>query len=301
METAAPALHEVETMERNIRKALADCGLEPSTMLNALGETHSVISGSLPVAAMFPNRFKPKDVDIYCPEVEEKHMLEILCDRMDLTLDKRVDVHYPRHLAITKILWLSSESAAVNLMIVKGDNAAIAVFQFHSTLVMNILCSRGLYCTYGDLTFEGEALINVSHLLDAYTAKRNAKCFEKYEDRGFTFKTKLGDYDRYANHECGQNPNCPATVRTLHDGHSSFYPLTLHIEEERGVEPATKYTAFDGKHSVAWSLGGPLCGRGNTYHNSFVASIELFNKTEEDIAGHNLDELAGLSGRGRAG
>ncbi|KAJ7038558.1 hypothetical protein C8F04DRAFT_1324382 [Mycena alexandri] len=265
-------------MERNIRRTLRDNGLEPTSILTALGETRSLISGLLPVAALFPGRFKPNDVDIYCPEEEEGYMLHILQNRMGFHLHKGVDVRYPKHSTITKIYWLTTKSAKVNLMVVKGNNAAIAIFQFHSTIVMNILCFHGLYCTYADLTLAGERLINSSYLHDG---ARAVKCIEKYEDRGFTFKKKLGDYERYADHECGENASCPTTVRTLHDGHSIFYPLKVHLTGGTRPAMATKYTSFDGKHSVVWSLGGPLCGLGTTYHSAFATSIELHNKTEE--------------------
>lgn len=168
-----------------------DCGLEPTRILTALGETRSLISGSLPVAALFPDKFKPNDVDIYCPEPEGGHMLDILQNQLEFHLHKGVDIQYPKHLALTKIYWLTKGSAKVNLMVVKGDNAAIAVFQFHSTIVMNILCFHGLYCTYADLTLAGDSLVNGSNTPDDARAKRNEKCVQKYEDRGFTFKKKV--------------------------------------------------------------------------------------------------------------
>ncbi|KAJ7692805.1 hypothetical protein B0H16DRAFT_1751764 [Mycena metata] len=250
-------------------------------MLNALGETRSLISGSVLVAALFPGRFKPNDVDIYCPETTGTRLLDIMQNRFGFHLNKGVDVQYPRHLAIRKIHWLTKGSAKINLMLVEGDNAAVAVFQFHSTIVMNVLSVHGLYCTYGDLTLAGEGLVNNSQTVDEAQAQRNLRCIEKYEGRGFKFERRLGNYKRYADHECGINASCPTTVRTLHDGHSTFFPLTAHLETDKESNTKNNRTAFDGKHSVVWSLGGDSCGWG---HDGFAFSVELHDKKEEETA-----------------
>jgi uncharacterized protein with PQ loop repeat len=176
-------------MERRVHEILQQYGLEPNATLRALGATRSLISGSVPVAVLFEGRFKPNDVDIYCPESEEDTMRDIL-GAQEFQLDRETTIHYPKHLAIRRVLWLTKGSAKINLIIVKGDNAAVAIFQFHSTLVMNFICVYGTYLAYPELTLNGNSLVNTAFILDPTTMRRSAKCFAKYQERGFTFRSK---------------------------------------------------------------------------------------------------------------
>ncbi|KAJ7698794.1 hypothetical protein B0H16DRAFT_1749579 [Mycena metata] len=263
-------------MEGQIHQLLINCGLDPIAVLEALGVTRSVISGSVPVAAMFPGQFEPNDVDIYTAEPEETAMLAIFRDQLNFTVVKQARIVYPKHMAISRIYWLTEGKAKVNLIIVKGGNALAAIFQFHSTLVMNAISVDGLFCAYPELTLKGMSLVNSSFIVGEEQEKRAAICIEKYESRGFAFITeyKITEVGELTDHKCRENANCPGTVRRLEDGHSLFYPLNAHKEEEDRKADATFYTE-DGLNTVEWCLGGRECYGEDAWTQGFVTSMVL--------------------------
>jgi hypothetical protein len=157
-----------------------------------------------------------------------------------------------------------------------GENAAVAIFMFHSTLVMNFASHKGVYCAFPDLTFANTGLANPTCLQENCAAHRTRQALQKYRDRGFTITTDLCDVSDFANHECGVDRNCPATFRTLHDGRGSFFPFHSH---EILPAAALDNSVYDGLHSVVWSLGGPICGRGDHYHDRMAFSVDLCSRT----------------------
>ncbi|KAJ7041003.1 hypothetical protein C8F04DRAFT_1253506 [Mycena alexandri] len=227
---------------------------------------------------MFPGRFTPNDVDVYTPETEETLMLEILREQLGFTVTKQVATAYPKRLSITRIYWLTKGTAKINLITVKGDNAVVPIFQFHSTLVMNKISCYGMFCAYPELTLNGIALVNTGVKLDTYSKRRTAECIEKYEKRGFTFKDQLGDYRQFHGHRCGENANCQKSVRTLGDGQGLFVPFTAHTEDKEGQTHTTVNTA-DGTNSVEWSLGGLSCN-GEDFMDGVVNSVTIKSESE---------------------
>ncbi|KAJ7684935.1 hypothetical protein DFH06DRAFT_970724 [Mycena polygramma] len=144
--------------------------------------TRSIISGSVPVAALGGNKFIPNDVDVYSPETEGDNMLAFLEERMGYDVKRAIDVNYPDRIAIRRILWLCKDASRINLMFVEGNHPAAAVLQFHSTAVMNIVFFEGFLCLYPLLTLCKLSLMNG----DAYERERTARCIEKYSERGIT-------------------------------------------------------------------------------------------------------------------
>ncbi|KAJ7122499.1 hypothetical protein C8R43DRAFT_959222 [Mycena crocata] len=262
-------------IERRVHELLENCGVDAHTMMRGLGLTRSFISGSLPVAALCGLDFQPNDVDVYTPEPEEHRMLEVITQGLAFTMDAEQGTHYPPHLGIRKIYWFSKGEFKLNLMIVKGNNAAVAIFYFHSTVVMNILCYKGLYCFYADLTLARLSIPNSCYLLDPATVRRVMACISKYQARGITFHRKVTEIRDFEEHECHSDPSCPLTIRSMHDNKGAFFAMAAHTgnrveEEELG--------AFDDMHSALWCLGGPECGNSAVFQDTLVTSVKLYRK-----------------------
>ncbi|KAJ6497124.1 hypothetical protein C8R47DRAFT_972416 [Mycena vitilis] len=264
-----------EEMQGRVHRVLRSCGLDPRNTLDALGETRSLISGSMPLAAIMDGHFSPNDVDMYCPEDQERKMLNIAANTLGFTVDRSIAISYPARLEITKIYWLTNGTSKINLIIVKGRNAAVAVFKFHSTVVMNIIWPRMLYVPYGDLTLKGLSLVNVPATMKPSSAARVARCMTKYEQRGITFLPnvtgQLGASTDFENHECGADGNCPQTVRTMHDGKGLLFPFTNDVNPAEGDTSAGDR---EETRSVMWSLGGS-CSDESDYYEGFVAEMEI--------------------------
>ncbi|KAJ7608639.1 hypothetical protein DFH06DRAFT_1346794 [Mycena polygramma] len=263
-----------EEMQGRIHRVLRSCGLDPRDTFDALGETRSLISGSMPLAAIMDGHFTPNDVDIYCPEDQERNMLDIAADVLGFTEDRSITVTYPARLEITKIYWLTKGPSKINLIIVKGRNAAVAVFKFHSTVVMNIIWPRMLYIPYGDLTLQGLSLVNMPATMKPSSAARVARCTTKYEQRGITFLPNLGALTDFGSHECGVDGNCPQTVRTIHDGKGLLFPFTNDVDPAQGGTLAGDREVMEETRSVMWSLGGS-CNDDGDYYEGFVAEMEI--------------------------
>ncbi|KAJ7626390.1 hypothetical protein DFH06DRAFT_1339529 [Mycena polygramma] len=178
-------------VQRRIYSTLQDCGVDADQILEGMQRSESIIAGSVTVAVLSPTYFRPNDIDIYCPEDEEDRMTDFLEDEIRCSLVKETDVRYPDRLSIKRILWFVKAGTRINLMVVKGRNATAAVFQFHSTVVMNILYYRGIYCAYPELTLRQLSIVNGASLQDEIESERTARCIEKYDARGITTGTKV--------------------------------------------------------------------------------------------------------------
>ncbi|KAJ7081089.1 hypothetical protein C8R43DRAFT_909870, partial [Mycena crocata] len=240
----------------------------------------SVISGSVPVAVMKDLSFLPTDVDIYVPESQEATMHDVVLNRLGFSRSRDAIVRYPEYMGIRKIQWFTKGASKINLMIVAGENPLLSIIKFHSTIVMNIVTFRGFLILFPDMSADGLSLANSQQLLDYRHFKRTMECINRYRERGIVFATNVGthrlkisDFAKFKNHKCGVDPNCPQTLRTLHDGHGRFYALKSH-KPDLSIEGST-YDPYDGKQSVAWSIGGPACAVGSLFHQTFVVPMAM--------------------------
>ncbi|KAJ7983084.1 hypothetical protein DFH06DRAFT_911723, partial [Mycena polygramma] len=149
-----------------------------------LGKTRSLISGSVLTKVLTNCEFKPDDVDVYAPESSEKAMLQFLGTDLDFAMDHNMDMRYPDLIAVKKIWWFVKGTFKINLIIVTGENAAVAVFMFHSTPVMNFASYKGIFCAYPQLTFVKTGIANTTFLKHRLAATRSRQAFKKYEERG---------------------------------------------------------------------------------------------------------------------
>ncbi|KAJ7902349.1 hypothetical protein B0H13DRAFT_1584622, partial [Mycena leptocephala] len=146
--------------------------------------TKSIISGSTSLLPLANFDFIPHDLDIYSPIATGAAMLEALQNVFEFTIDRAATDSYPLYIGISRIYWLTKGRHFINLIIVEGDNAATAVFHFHSTIVMNFIVGKGLVCTYPLLTLRKLSLVNTSLLMAERSIRQTLRCIVKYMERG---------------------------------------------------------------------------------------------------------------------
>lgn len=181
-------------VEAKLHAVLMMCGLDPIITLRGLGETGSVISGSVPVAVMKDLSFLPNDVDIYVPESQEATMHDVVLNRLDFSRSRDAIVKYPEYMGIRKIQWFTKGASKINLMIVAGENPLLSIIKFHSTIVMNIVTFRGMLILFPDMSADGLSLANSQQLLDYRHFERTMECINRYRERGIVFATNVGTH-----------------------------------------------------------------------------------------------------------
>ncbi|KAJ7441876.1 hypothetical protein FB451DRAFT_955794, partial [Mycena latifolia] len=154
-----------------------------------LKTTRSIISGSVALLMVTDLHFEPGDIDIYVPTSQHDTALAIAERKLGFEARWSNVPTYDNNSEIKTVVHLQKGEKWMNLIVVKGEEPTIAVFQFHSTLVMNYLTAFGLYCAYPTLTLKGLGVANLPALLrDISSPGRSIECFEKYRDRGFSIE-----------------------------------------------------------------------------------------------------------------
>jgi hypothetical protein len=177
-------------MQQRVHDVLTRCGVNACTLLTSLGPTRAIISGSVPVVALTGLTFKPNDVDIYVPPSSELDMERVILE-MDFTCDIESGTRYPEVLGIRTIKWFSKGKFKINLLVAMTENPLVALFRFHSTVVMNFISYLGLYCAYPDLTLHKMSIANPKYIMDMRTLPRTLGCINRYRERGITFETNV--------------------------------------------------------------------------------------------------------------
>ncbi|KAJ7445312.1 hypothetical protein FB451DRAFT_1189231 [Mycena latifolia] len=270
-----PVLHNYRGLDRKavetrIFELLSDAGVDPVGMVEALTDTGSIISGSTALLALVNLQFVPNDLDVYVPAPSEVTMLGILTDVYHFSLDRTQSNSYPSNKHILRTHWLIKGDRVINVMVVDGDNAVVAIFPFHSTIVMNFITGMGIYCAYPDLTL---SKIGVRNNGLPYNDRALA-CLAKYAARGIIFR-QCGQTHIY-----GDDKHCPSAVRTLHDDVGLLIPITSHSSWRDSV--LSPHEVYDGFKSVVWSLGGPRCNNAGVYNETFAMSIPVFRRMASD-------------------
>lgn len=243
----------------------------PETLLAILETAEGIISGSAALAVMFPDGFKPGDLDIYVPHANARIVWAHLTRHCGYQETENTEGHYTSSsytgVVISKVTLFTKGDQKVHVVSVLGDNAAIAIFGFHSMIVMNFISSHGLYCAYPSLTFDRRGLINVEGMMES----NQRVCIEKYLERGFDMQRRLSIWETNdtPRHVCGYSTKCPRTLRSIHDSGGSFMAFTTF----RSIDGARySYSA-----SVTWLLlCGSWCYRGDdTTSGGFVCGVEI--------------------------
>ncbi|KAJ7471244.1 hypothetical protein B0H11DRAFT_1730552 [Mycena galericulata] len=241
--------------------------------MEILYTTRSIISGSTPLAIISGGTFVPNDLDIYVPASEENSLLTLLETTLEFHTDSTIpgDELYGRRSCLKSIRWLTTtkNNKRLNIMTCMGDSALLAVFDFHSTIVMNFISAYGLYCAYPHLTIAKKGLPATSEF-GRPRGRRIRTCFQKYTNRGYAIKETLNEHLPAIGHTCFVHPYCPLTIRTVYDGHAAFVRFRNPIQDSNigGL-------IYDEKHSALWTLGGSACNHLGMHHNSFAQSLSL--------------------------
>ncbi|KAJ7661397.1 hypothetical protein DFH06DRAFT_921721, partial [Mycena polygramma] len=222
-------------------------------MLALLRTTRGLVSGSAALLAISNLAFTPGDLDIYVPESQEDTAIQMSLKTLGFRVTQSKKPSYGNNTEIRTIHWLKNKKKRMNIMVVKGENALLALFQFHSTIVMNFLSADGLYCAYPSLTLSNLAIANIPIMIrEGGISERCRDCFDKYRSRGIAFENDAQKFEGHSNHVCWVDAECPMTVRTSRDHRGLYIKLFSATQLE---------TEIKGKHRamVVWCLGGPIC------------------------------------------
>ncbi|KAK7037916.1 hypothetical protein R3P38DRAFT_2515719, partial [Favolaschia claudopus] len=198
---------------------------ESHALLSHFREGGGFVSGSTPPPSTAGPNFKPNDLDIYAFDFDEDRTLDLLKNSFQFATVHKSDNPYQDIAGIARTHWLKKGPHVINLMVMTSGNAAAAIFQFHSTIVMNYISGWGVFCAYPELTMSGKSIANPSALASERERKRAIYCFDKYGERGIDHRGTLSDHKAWSSHACGVDPSCPTTLRALHDSHSLFIPF----------------------------------------------------------------------------
>ncbi|KAJ7029814.1 hypothetical protein C8F04DRAFT_962484 [Mycena alexandri] len=259
--------------------------------MDLLRSTRGVLSGSAALLMVTNLSFAPGDLDFYMPASQEQTSLAMAGKRLGFTLRRSSARTYENNMDIKRVHELVKGQKKMNIIVTKGENAVAAIFQFHTTVVMNMLTAAGLYCAYPDLTLKSWGVANLTVLLkDSSSSRRTRACYEKYRDRGVRIEKRVNNFPGLEHHECYVGAECPMTVRSTSDGkglYAELFPPTVHERERREID----------KYTTIWMLGGPMCSQGNTYCNGFTKSIPACTITVSMIPHYPDIGLAYLSKR----
>ncbi|KAJ2916280.1 hypothetical protein MD484_g4134, partial [Candolleomyces efflorescens] len=221
--------------------------LPPAATLDTMKKLKAVISGSLVLALIEPGLFTPGDIDIYIPfgnMIAFVQFLDGLGGFKEVAKEDELPPYEPSGRRVTcvhqtKYFQHQASGALVNLVETRTKTPTVAVFMFHSSIVMNYITWNTVVCAYPNLTCQHKALQNTD--LDTPT-DRTVKCFLKYIRRGFDFLNHANEWDD--KHECRRSPYCGRSTRRVDDR------STMRIGFSGELESANDLV----DDSISWSL-----------------------------------------------
>jgi hypothetical protein len=200
--------------------------------------TGAVISGSLPLAALSPQRFDCNDIDFYVLPFGFAAVLQFVERHGYLIVpyDHASQDYINKRLVVVRLLH-SVSGKSINIITGCEDHVVKIITRFHSTLVMNYVSWFGLVVLYPVWTLNKVGLVTTD-------TPSTRKCFAKYAERGYALSREVRLLTRpMEDHVCGEDPYCPTTKRSLHDGHCFVEPFDVdEFEFEREED------------DVAWAL-----------------------------------------------
>ncbi|KAK7028254.1 hypothetical protein R3P38DRAFT_3189731 [Favolaschia claudopus] len=278
-----------QLVQTRVHKQLARADLDPEPTLACMRQNPAIVSGSTTLPVLVDAKFPPNDLDLYTTAPYETAMINMM-HRAEYGDMRMADNPYREMQGILRTHWLKKGKKVVNIIIVPDDNAATAIFHFHSTIVMNYFSGYGVFCAYPALTLARKGILNSSVAQSDAQRRRVARCIDKYTLRGFDMKTNLNEHKNWEQHTCAADASCPTTFRSLHDHASLFIPFPDF------ATAATAAPVYDGRTSVVWSLGGDACTAKNVYHKLFSVSTPIFVKEKKPIT-FDPDIIRGLAPR----
>lgn len=236
--------------------------------MDVLRTTRSIVGGSVALLMVSHLDFQPGDIDIYTPMSQSETVLALVDKRLGFSRRASASLSYDDLSFLKLVYYFEKGDKKMNVMIVRGEDPSIAIFQYHSTVVMNFLTAFGLYCGYPSLTLANLGVANLPALLRNPDARgRYLYCFQKYRGRGFLIEGDVTDLPLYGDHVCRVDAECPHTIRSTLDGKGLYVDL---FSPPSVAE--TELRALNGS-MVVWHLGGPMCGQSAAYFEGFVISL----------------------------
>jgi hypothetical protein len=244
--------------------------------LETLKITRSFLSGSSVLLMLTDMDFEPGDLDIYAPSSQDETILALAKNRLRFKERKFASDSYDHNTTIKKIYHLEKAGKRMNIMIIRGEDPTIALFQFHSTIVMNYLSAFEIYCAYPSLTLAKLSVVNVPVLLresQRFSGRdRLFTCFDKYFRRGVTLKNDVTQFNGHTHHVCHSDAECPHTIRSTMDNKGMRITLFPPTDVDR-------LFAAQNQYMVVWALGGPMCGAHTTFFKDFAVSMKACELT----------------------
>ncbi|KAJ7028871.1 hypothetical protein C8F04DRAFT_1118265 [Mycena alexandri] len=268
----------VEESASRVWATLLRFEVNPQDVLDMLRTTRGVVSGSAALLMVSDLNFEPGDLDIYVPASQDQTALVLADKRLGYELRRSSARMYGNNKDIKRVHVLTKGRNKLNIITTKGENAVAAIFQFHSTVVMNMLTPSGLYCAYPTLTLKQRGVANLPALLkDASASNKARECYEKYRRRGIQIVNDVTKIPGFAHHECFTAAECPLTTRHTSDGKGLYVEIFKQETHERERREADEYITI-------WMVGGPMCARGTTYCDGFTKSIKTTSISETVLA-----------------
>ncbi|KAH7904554.1 hypothetical protein BJ138DRAFT_1236942 [Hygrophoropsis aurantiaca] len=229
----------------------------PSTLLDALRITSSVISGSLALQFLLPAvncSWGAIDMDIYSTQSGyETILINLLLDGYTMVCNRYSN--YYTSFAINRVIKLVKGNRSIDIIVSQTNNVLLPILHFHSTVVMNYLSADSFFSAYPMLTIEYRGLINRSPYNT--NVRSTARALAKYQYRGFSVQSRATHWDKEddsdRNHRCESDLYCPRNIRATLDRGCARYCF-----EQPGII-ASEETADVCNKSVVWQLGGEDC------------------------------------------
>ena len=215
--------------------------------------TQTIISGSIiPFILDGGTDWSPSDLDFFAGRDMGQLVVTFLKKTGEYT-QRKISNQYSMSDGIRRIWTLENHRGKkINVIEALSSNPFDAVIHLHSTCVMGAVTASGIWHAYPELTMKSQSLMTPFTLPLKNTVKYHRHVWmmlREHVRRGFSFH--LGENSN--RHTCGQDPNCPVTLRSTCDRGCMFIPFPT-WDCTNDVEP---------HRAVCWTLGGTGCRHGH--------------------------------------
>ncbi|PIL36898.1 hypothetical protein GSI_00588 [Ganoderma sinense ZZ0214-1] len=246
----------------------------PQALLSTMQDYRVVFSGSAVLAALLRARWRPGDLDVYCPaefflavvyhfaniqgyQLENPEVLGYEDDEAHPGGPPGWALGYGGAPHIQSVAHMRKGDMEVDIIQSVTTSAIEPIAAFWTTAVQNFMSPKVFCMAYPTLTEQQCGLLAPVHLVDTeLPPPRIIELIRKYERRNFRFAVR--PYALQEPRTClGQSsPDCPSSVRFFGDGHSTIFK-TMGVNE-RLHNPG--WMDVLRRENVIWWRGGRVCG-----------------------------------------
>ncbi|KAJ2913336.1 hypothetical protein MD484_g7079, partial [Candolleomyces efflorescens] len=206
----------------------------PYDFLGFMRDHKLVVSGSIALDILQPHTVVPKDFDLFVPlghlAVVQEY-LERATDYVQRLGDEHDDEpeSYVSDNGIKDVLFYTHKDhgTVINVIEAQFPVANAAVFNFHTTFVMNYLTHNSLVSGYPMMTESSVGLLN---FFEDSLPRRIVQCLIKYALRGYKVLDRAYDW-KQDHHTCQQYGYCAQARRSIMDE----YTMRFCFEDGVGV------------------------------------------------------------------